>query len=459
MIEQQDTGRPTDLPEWARLWFTPRRYKDAHGGRGSTKSWTVARLLIEIAVRVPIRWVCAREIQKSIRESVHKLLSDQITNLGYDYLFAVTDRTIRGRNGSEFIFEGLWQNVKNIKSLEGADGVWVEEAEAVSKNSWEVLIPTIRKPSKALADFYKMCGVEVGDTVDPEIWTTFNPDDELDETSVMFITKPIKEALICEVNYDQNPWFIGSVLEKEMLRCFEVDPDQAEHIWQGKFRRNKKAQIMAGKYEIRDFEPQADWLGPIYGLDFGFANDPLSCHEYWLGPADGPLQHTVFVYKELYKIGVETKDIQRELKENIGNIGKKRIVADNARPETISDLNIRGLNVVACEKWPGCVEDGVSYLKSLDKIVIHKTNCPGAQTEARYYSYKVEKKTGLVLNAIKDAFNHFWDDMRYALQDAILTEEEEVVYSHTAPLTRPGAISDMDVIEAELDKLPAFGAI
>ena len=460
MVNQtQHSGRATELPGWARPWFTPARYKDAHGGRGSTKSWTVARLLIEIAARVSIRWICAREIQKSIRESVHKLLSDQITNLGYDHLFVVTDRTIRGRNGSEFIFEGLWQNIKNIKSLEGADGVWVEEAEAVSKNSWDVLIPTVRKPSKALADFYRMAGLEVGETVDPEIWVTFNPDDENDPTSEMFITKPIAGAVICEVNYDKNPWFAGSVLEREMLRAFEVDPDQAEHIWLGKFRRNKRAQIFAGKYELRDFEPGNDWSGPVYGMDFGFANDPLSCHEYWLGPAGGALQNTVFVYRELYKIGVESRDIERELKTAIPRLGKKKIVADCSRPETISDLNIRGLNVVPSKKWPGCVEDGISYLKSLDKIVIHKTNCPGAQTEARYYSYKVDKKTGLVLNAIKDSFNHFWDDMRYALQDAILTEEEEVMYTHQSPIMQTGVDTDLEAFDREMDKMPSFGAI
>jgi phage terminase large subunit len=425
-------------PTWAKDFHYPSRYKGAWGGRGSTKSWTAARILVEIAARFPIRWLCTREIQKSIKESVHKLLCDMIEELGYSDVFQITDRVIRGASGSEFIFEGLWLNVNNIKSLEGLDGAWVEEAEKVSANSWKVLIPTIRRESRALADWYRAIGHRgIGETVGSEIWVTFNPDEEEDPTSQMFIIKPVPDAIIRKVNYTENPWFKGSVLEKEMLYMKKVDPDTHAHVWLGEFRRNKAAQIFAGKYELRDFKPEKNWTALPYGLDFGFASDPLSFHKYWSGP-DGPDQNTLYVEKEAWGHGVELNDIAPLIRRECPEIGKRLIIADNSRPETISHLVGLGLNVIGCEKWPGCVEDGVAYLRSLAKIVIHKTNCPHAAENARYYSYKVDKVTGLVLNKIVDAHNHFWDDCRYALQGAIMTPESSVIVDYQEEVMQTG---------------------
>lgn len=192
------------------------RYKGAKGGRGSAKSWSFARaLLVRGSVR-RTRILCAREVQKSIKQSVHKLLKDQIEALGLTGFYDVLETEIRGKNGSEFSFTGLSDHtVDSIKSFEGCDIVWVEEAQTVSKRSWDVLIPTIRKD-------------------DSEIWLSFNPELDTDETYCRFITNKPDDAIMVDMNYMDNPWF-PEVLEKERLHAkATMSKTDYEHIWEGK---------------------------------------------------------------------------------------------------------------------------------------------------------------------------------------------------------------------------------
>lgn len=205
--------------------FQPRRYKVLHGGRGGAKSWGVARALLIQGAAQPIRVLCAREFQNSIKDSVHKLLSDQIEALGLAEFYEIQATVIRGVNGTEFAFEGLRHNVTRIKSYEGVDRVWVEEAQTVSKSSWDLLIPTIRKPGS-------------------EIWITFNPEFEDDETFARFVLHPPASAWVCEINYRDNPWF-PDVLEDERLELKARDPESYDHVWEGKCRRWLEGAIYA----------------------------------------------------------------------------------------------------------------------------------------------------------------------------------------------------------------------
>jgi phage terminase large subunit len=203
------------FPEKLAFLFEPARYKVAYGGRGSAKSWSVARALLLQATTQPLRVLCTREVQKSIKQSVHKLLSDQISELGLGHFFEIIDTEIRGKNGSEFSFAGLAsQTIDSIKSFEGVDRVWVEEGQAVSKRSWDVLIPTIRKPGS-------------------EIWVTYNPELETDETHQRFAINPPPNAVVVQVNYSDNPWFPAE-LEAERLHCKLTDPKGYDNIWEGK---------------------------------------------------------------------------------------------------------------------------------------------------------------------------------------------------------------------------------
>lgn len=205
------------------------RYRVAYGGRGSGKSWTIAALLILEAARSKTRILCAREIQRSISDSVIQLLSDTIERLGLESFFDVQKTQILGRNGSRFIFEGLRANITKIKSMEGIDRVWVEEAESVTATSWETLIPTIRKEGS-------------------EIWVSFNPLDELDNTYQRFVLNPPPESIVAKVNYSDNPWFPDE-LEKERKHLEGLDKDLYRHIWEGECIQNHK-----GAYYARQIE-------------------------------------------------------------------------------------------------------------------------------------------------------------------------------------------------------------
>jgi phage terminase large subunit len=192
------------------------RYKGAKGGRGSAKSWSVAKALLILGSSRRLRILCTREVQKSIKQSVHKLLKDQIETLGLSKFYKVLENEIRGKNGTEFSFSGLSeQTVDSIKSFEGCDIVWVEEAQTVSKRSWKTLIPTIRKD-------------------DSEIWITFNPELDTDETFVRFITDCPDDCKIVDMNYTDNPWF-PAVLEKERLHAKATLSDaEYMNIWEGR---------------------------------------------------------------------------------------------------------------------------------------------------------------------------------------------------------------------------------
>lgn len=203
-----------DFPEKFQCLFQAKRYKVFYGGRGGAKSWAFARALLIQGAQKPLRILCTREVQKSIKDSVHKLLGDQIEKLGLSSFYEVLNAEIRGVNGSEILFSGLQDHtVESIKSYEGVDIVWVEEGQSVSKKSWDILIPTIRKEAS-------------------EIWVSFNPSLDTDETWRRFVENPPSESFVIKVGWQDNPWF-NSILEAERLHCKQTDPKGYPNIWEG----------------------------------------------------------------------------------------------------------------------------------------------------------------------------------------------------------------------------------
>jgi phage terminase large subunit len=208
-------SKPIEFPDKLQCLFGPQRYTILHGGRGGAKSWGVARSFLIRGAQSKRRFLCTREVQKSIRDSVHKLLSDQIAALGLGAFYEVQQTVIKGANGTEFLFAGLSdQTAESIKSFEGVDDVWVEEAQAVSKRSWDILIPTIRKDGS-------------------RITITLNPELDTDETYVRFIENPPPDAVVVKINYSDNPWF-PAVLESERLHAMATMPvADYGNIWEG----------------------------------------------------------------------------------------------------------------------------------------------------------------------------------------------------------------------------------
>lgn len=223
-----------DFPAKLAFLTKPYRYKVAYGGRGSGKSWGFARALIAIAMQKKLRILCAREIQRSIKQSVHQLLVDQIQAMGFGEYFEVLENEIRCVNGSRFNFTGLANNtVESIKSFEGVDIVWVEEAQTVSKKSWDILIPTIRQPNS-------------------EIWITFNPNLDTDETYKRFVIDTPSNSHVEKINWSDNPWF-PAVLEQERQHAFANSEDY-DNIWEGECKSSVDGAIYAN--EIRQSQEE-----------------------------------------------------------------------------------------------------------------------------------------------------------------------------------------------------------
>jgi phage terminase large subunit len=284
----------------------------------------------------------------------------------------------------------------------------VEEAEKVSEDSWEKLIPTIRREGS-------------------EIWITFNPDEESDPTYQRFVVNRPPGCVTREFNWPSNPWF-SEKLRAEKDYLYRVDPEAAAHVWGGRCRQNSSSQIFRGKYTVEAFSVPTDrvlraqqgWDGPYYGGDWGFSQDPTVLIKLWVKDyVPGKSRGRLYVEKESWGVHVELDDIGAKWKREIPECADGLIRADSARPETISHVKNRsGLRIEGAEKWQGSVEDGIAFLKSFEQIVIHP-QCPRHQEEARTYSYKVDRITKAVLTDVVDANNHCWDSDRYALQPAI----------------------------------------
>lgn len=247
-----------EFPEKLECLFKPSRYKVLYGGRGGAKSWGVARALLILAAQKPLRILCAREFQNSISESVHALLSDQIKNLGLSEFYEIQNTQIVGRNGSAFYFAGLRHNVTKIKSFEGVDIVWCEEAQTISKSSWDTLIPTIRKEGS-------------------EIWITFNPSLEADETYQRFVVNPPSTAIVQKINWSDNPWF-PKVLEQEKDDLKAKDPDAYLTVWEGHCKQTLDGAIYAN--EVRRAAEENRFTRVPY-------DESKPVHTFWdLGRAD-----------------------------------------------------------------------------------------------------------------------------------------------------------------------------
>lgn len=381
------------------------RNKILYGGRNSAKSWGVAEALVRKSNEEKIRVLCTREYQNSIRDSSHRILQDTIWRLGLDQRFHVTKDSIRTAAGSEFIFKGLHNSVQSIKSTEGIDICWVEEAQTVSAASWRTLAPTIRKPAS-------------------EIWVTYNLINAEDATHARFVVpgtglydySPIAarpNTIVRKVSYRDNPYFDEGQRE-------EMEADKAAnynmwlHVWEGQPLKIDNSIIFSGKTVVQEFDSELWRSSPrlFFGADFGFAEDPSTLIRSF------ELNNMLYVSDEAYGHHVEMD----EFDEFYGSVPDARdwpIKGDSSRPETISHIrNKFGYNIEAAEKWPGCVEDGIAFLLKYDQIVIHP-RAHHTVREAQLYRYKVDRVTEEILPIVVDKDNHCFDAIRYSLDGYI----------------------------------------
>ncbi|MDD4689059.1 MAG: PBSX family phage terminase large subunit [Eubacteriales bacterium] len=377
------------------LFQTDKRYIDIYGGRGSAKSWTVADFLLAKGKERKRRILCSREIQNSIRDSVHKLLSDKILNHKLDYFYNIQKDRIIGKNETEFIFKGLHHNEQDIKSTEGIDIAWVEEAHSVSRKSLETLTPTIRNDNS-------------------QIIFTYNPTNMDDPIHVDYTLTERNDTLKININYNDNPWF-PQVLKAEMEYDRGNDPDKYAHKWLGQCIQHSDAQIYYGKWKIEDFEAP-EGIQFYYGADFGFSQDPSCLLRCYIK------NNCLYIDYEVVGYGTDIDKLP-ELFSHVPLAKVNYITADSSRPETINYLRRNGYpKIKSSVKGTGSIEEGISHIRSFEKIVIH-SRCKNVIDEMRLYCYKVDRLTGLATTVPDDKHNHLQDSLRYALEDIMRNKQ------------------------------------
>ena len=380
------------------------RYRGAYGGRGSGKSFNFAKMAAAFAYTEPLRILCTREFQASIRDSFHAELRNAIASEPWlEAFYDVGVDYIRGANGSEFLFKGLRNSVGSLKSISMIDITIVEEAEDVPELSWLALEATVfRKPRS-------------------ELWPIWNPKKIGSPVDMRFRQKPPENSKIIEVNYYDNP-YLPKPLEDLRLRQREIlDANTYSWIWEGAYLTHSKAQILADRYDVREFVPNNDFSGPYFGADWGFAQDPTTLIKAWV------YDDCLYVERELYKVGVEITDLPEFFKKIDGAEGHV-IRADSARPETISHLKRNGFpRIEGVDKWKGSIEEGISTLRGFKRIVINP-RCVNTIKEFQAYSYKTDRLTGDVLCDIMDAENHAIDALRYAITPLIKRKKQGMAW-------------------------------
>jgi phage terminase large subunit len=388
--------------------MAPARYKGAHGGRGSGKSHAFAEMLIErCLLRPDTRAVCIREVQKSLDQSAKRLIEDKIARYGVGAYFRVLNTHIETTGGGIILFQGMQNHTaESIKSLEGYDVAWVEEAQSLSQRSLDLLRPTLRKP-------------------DSELWFSWNPRRATDPVDAFLRGADLPPgAVVVEATYAHNPWF-PDVLREEMAWDRRRDPDKYAHIWLGAYEQASEARVFRN-WRIEDFDtPESATF--YLGADWGYSVDPVVLVRCFI---EG---RTLSIDAEVYQVGCEI-DATPALFDMLGcaacspplrscggsgtGHGSARrwpARGDSARPETIAYLRRHGYpRLSSAVKGARSVEEGVAFLQSYD-IRVHP-RCRHTIDELSTYSYARDRLTGQVVPVLEDARNHVIDALRYAIE-------------------------------------------
>jgi phage terminase large subunit len=388
-----------ELAQKLDILFQPARYKIIKGGRGSGKSWGVAIAMLIIGAAKPTRFLCAREIQKSIQQSVHQLLKDQIARLGLESFYEVLQTTIRGKNGTEFFFAGLSDmTVDSIKSFEGVDVVWCEEAQTISDRSWSVLIPTVRKEGS-------------------EIWVTYNPELESDPTHDRFVTNTPPDAVVVEMNWSDNPWFPSTLDAERRHAQSTLKPEVYNWIWEGKCKPAVEGAIYF------DEVSRAETEGRIREVP---ADPLLKTHAVWdLGFADS--MAITFVQRSGSELRIvdHIEDNQRtladyaaEIKRKPYNIGVMYLPHDGFAKDYKTGKSsaeiMEALGFTVEKIPPMSVEEGIRATRLVfPRVYFDKTRTARLIESLRRYRRNISNKTGEPGAPLHDEFSHSADCFRY----------------------------------------------
>jgi len=381
--------------------FNPKnsRYRVLYGGRGGAKSWGVARALLIKGAQAPLRILCAREFQTSIKDSVHKLLCDQIVDMGLAGFYEITEKSIKGKNGTEFFFVGLRNNVVNVKSIEGVDVCWVEESQTVSRNSWNVLIPTIRKEQS-------------------EIWVTFNPELETDETYQRFVANPPANAIVQKINWSDNPWF-PDTLKDEMLALKSRDPAAHRIVWEGFCRMTVDGAIFGKEMQMAELDNRItnvpyDASKPVHAVfDLGWADMTSVWFVQFIG-----METRLIRYIEVNQTTMT--DILAKM-QTFGYLYDTLWLPHDAQNKTLASsgrsiediVRAAGYKTKVLERVP--VVDSINAARTIFRsCYFDRDNCAEGLQCLRHYRYEVDSETGQFSKTpLHDHYSHGADAFRY----------------------------------------------
>lgn len=401
-----------EFPQKLRCLFQPSRYKFVRGGRGSAKSWSIARALLVKGASKPLRILCTREVQKSIKQSVHQLLRDQIIGLGLESFYEPLEHEIRGKNGTTFLFAGLSDlTADSIKSFEGVDIVWIEEAQTITSRSLKILIPTIRRN-------------------DSEIWASFNPELDTDPIYVMGVVERPPNSLSVEINWSDNPWF-PEVLEQERLHAKATMPEaEYQHVWEGKCRPAVEGAIYAN--EIAACEAQGrltrvpyDPMLKVHTVwDLGF-NDSMAIIMVQRAASEIRIVDYLEDERRTIESYLTSQDQDSLAQRSAWNWGNDYLPHDGwaRRHQTgRSDADVlTAFNRAPMRVDGGEVEAGIRRARQLFPRVWFNTQSVGVRTlleHMRRYRRHINRQTGAAGAPVHDAHSHGADAYRYLAQVA-----------------------------------------
>lgn len=370
--------------EYKRLFDKDWREAAIYGGRYSLKSHTVARYLLIRARMEKVRVGCFREFQNSISDSSHQLLKDLIEKYEL-HDFQVTDKAIINTvTGSDFLFKGLWNNEQSIKSIEGIDIAWVEEAQTITETSIEVLTPTVRKKGS-------------------QIIYTYNRDLEDDPVHKRLVLDGRPNTLIINVNYDiaEKYGMLPDVIKNEIEDDKEKRPALYKHKWLGEPSNNLERKIYTD-WAIVETIPHEARL-ERYAMDFGYSNDPTAIVAiyYYNGG---------YIFDEIcYQKGLSNKRISEIL---INQEKQSLVIADSAEPKSIDEIRLYGVNILPAEKGPDSINYGIKILQD-ERISVTKRSSNLIQ-EYRNYMWKTDRNEK-ILTIPEGGNDHLLDAVRYGI--------------------------------------------
>ena len=379
--------------------FDKARYKVYYGGRGAGKSHSAAKALLILGAKSQIRVLCAREYQTSIKDSVHKLLCDQIELMNLHGFYEITQSSIRGKNGTEFAFVGLKNNVANVKSYEGVDYCWVEEAQTVSRHSWNTLIPTIRKEGS-------------------EIWITFNPELETDETYQRFVVRPPEQAVVQKINWSDNPWFPEVLaLEKDSLKS--RDPSAYQTVWEGLCRLTVDGAIFANEMQVAELDGRItkvayDATKPVHAIfDLGWADSTAIWFLQFVGMETRLIRYHEDSQKTIshYLALMQTYGYMYDTLWLPHDAQNKTLASNGKSIEEI--VRAAGYKTRIIERTP--VADSINAARTIFRNCwFDRENCYDGLQCLRHYRYDVDPETGqFSRQPLHDIYSHGADAFRY----------------------------------------------